>query len=261
MKKLLTILLLISISMSIWHVRASGPLIIRNNQAVTYGTNPLIYRYDLGTLGSFSNTDAVALIESLFAEWEAVQTSMVTFQRDNPGSLSSDITASNFSPILDPSSPLGYTPVVFDTDGSIVDAILGTGSKNQVIGFAGATFLYTSPYEIAESQALFNGRFANGINTASDPEISAGAFKKAILHEFGHAFGLDHSQINVDALNAGASQELKDSVPLMFPYVLTDLFSVMTDDASGASSLYPNNSELRLRDHLPTSVVRLRERR
>ncbi len=117
MKKLLTILLLLSFAFSQWSVNANGPLIIRNNKAVTYGSRPLIYRYDQGTLGSLSNSTATSLVDSLFSGWEAVPSANITFQQDNPGSLSADINSTNYVPILEPQSPLGYKPLIFDTGG------------------------------------------------------------------------------------------------------------------------------------------------
>lgn len=245
MKKLFTILLLISFVFSQWEVNANGPLIVVNGKAVTYGSRPLIYRCDQGTLGSLSNSSATSLVDSLFSEWSDIQGAKIVFQKDNPDLLGTDINSANYAPILEPSSQLGYTPLIFDTDGSIIKDIIGSGAENQIIGFAGATFLFTGdPHEIAESQALFNGRFINGINNGSDIELSLNAFKKAIVHEIGHAIGLDHSQINTDALDSDAPQSIKDSTPLMFPYAVNELFSVTRDDASGASLLYPNNTEL-----------------
>lgn len=227
-------------------VNAGGPLIVKDGIGISYGSRPFLYRYDQGPLGMFSNSEAVTIIESLFMDWEGVKTAKIDFKQDNPGFLSSDITQNNFSPILDPPSLLGYTPIVFDTDGSIVDAFIGTGSNNSVLGFAGPVTVNSGPLAnlIAESQAVFNGRFVNGISNSSDRETSVDAFKGTVIHEVGHGIGLDHSQINVEAINMGASQEIRDSVPLEFPVAVNDLFLIRRDDASSLSLLYPNNTEL-----------------
>ena len=225
---------------------ANGPLVVKNGKSITYGTRPFLYRYDKGNLGKLSNTDAITLIESLYKDWEAVKTAMINFQRDSVGSLDIDVTASNFDPILNSNDLLGYTPVIFDTDGSLLNAFLGQGAGNSVLGLSGPITVNSGPLanQIAESQAIFNGRFINGIDTSSDPETSLDSFMGTIIHETGHGIGLDHAQINVESIKPGSSQALRDSVPLMFPVAVNDLYLIREDDASGISFLYPNSSEL-----------------
>ena len=227
-------------------VNAGGPLVVKGGMSITYGTRPLLYRYDKGTLGMYSNQDAISLIEPLYMDWQAVPTSEVKFERDDPGSLSFDVTASNFDPILNSQELLGYSPVIFDTDGTLLDAFLGNGAGNSVLGLSGPITVSSGPLvnQIAESQAIFNGRFVDGTDTVSNPESSTDSFKGTIIHETGHGIGLDHSQINVEAIKPGATQEIKDSVPLEFPVAVNDLYLIRRDDASSISLLYPNESEL-----------------
>ncbi|GEM_PF-2493316 len=246
MKKTLTIFftILAFIATSQCISYAGGPLVVKGGMAITYGTRPLLYRYDKGTLGMFSNSEAVALIEDLFSDWEAVTTSTVNFRQDSPGFLDFDVTASNFDSILNAPDLLGYTPVIFDHDGSVLDAFLGSGAGSSVLGLAGPITVSAGPLvnQIAESQAIFNGRFINGVS--SDGESSENSFRGTIIHEFGHGQGLDHSQINLEAIRPGATQEIRDAVPLEFPVAVNDLFVIRRDDASAISFLYPNNTEL-----------------
>lgn len=249
MKKLIvqaTIFTLIFIILSNLPALAGGPLVVKGGMAITYGTRPLKYRYDKGMLGQFSNTEAIAIIESLFADWENVETATITFEQDSPGTLDFDVTATNFDSILNSPSLLGFTPIVFDEDGSLLDAFLGLGAGSSVLGIAGPITVNSGPLvnEIAESQAIFNGRFVNGVDTFSDPESSINAFKGTIIHEFGHGFGLDHAQINVEAIKPGATQEVKETVPLLFPIAVNELFKIFTDDAAQTSLLYPNFAKL-----------------
>lgn len=227
-------------------VNAGGPLVVKGGMSITYGTRPFLYRFDQGKLGMFSNSEAIAIIEDLFDDWQAIKTSEIKFQRDNPGELNLDVTADNFNSILNSPDLLGYTPIIFDEDGSLLEAFLGDGAGDSVLGISGPITISSGPLvnQIAESQAIFNGRFVNGIDSFSDPESSTTTFKGTIIHEVGHGIGLDHSQINVEAIKAGTTQEIRDSVPLEFPVAVNDLFEIRRDDASSVSLLYPNASQL-----------------
>ena len=240
------------------NANAGGPLVVKGGKAITYGKRPLLYRYDKGPLGMFSNAQAIAIFEELYHDWEAISTTEVKFERDNPGSLSFDVDASNFDPILKSEDLLNYTPVVFDNDGTLLDAFLGMGAGNNVLGLSGPITVSSGPLvnQIAESQAIFNGRFVNGIDTPSDPESTVDSFKGTIIHETGHGLGLDHSQINVEAIKPGASQDIRDKVPLMFPVAVNDLFLIRRDDKSAISFLYPNQSNISMFGKIEGTVFR-----
>ncbi len=248
MKKIIIILgfIFAFILTSEYQALAGGPLVVKGAMPITYGTRPFLYRYDKGTLGMFSNQEAIDIIEPLYMNWQAVPTGEIKFQRDNPGSLDFDVTASNFNSILNSPDLLGYTPVIFDNDGKLLDAFLGNGAGSSVLGLSGPVTVNSGPLvnQIAESQAIFNGRFVNGINSPSDPESSVDSLKGTIIHETGHGIGLDHTQINLEAIKPGATQAIRDAVPLMFPVAVNDLFIIRRDDASAVSFLYPNISEL-----------------
>jgi len=243
-KNLISIILLLSLALTQFPANAAGPLVVKNGKAVTYGTRALTYRYDQGTLGKLSNIEITNIIESLFASWISLTSSDVKFQKDSPGSLDFDVTDKNFDSILNSQDLLGYSPIIFDTDGKLLDAFLGSGAGKSVLGLAGPITVSSGQFanQIAESQGVFNGKFINGIDSSSDPESSEDSLKGTILHEFGHAFGLDHSQINVESIKSGSTQEIRDSVPLMFPIAVNDLFTIQRDDQSAAASLYPNST-------------------
>ena len=60
-----------------------GPLAVTTDGVpVGWDTaNPVPYHTDQGGLGSLSNTDAVALVETLFARWADVPTATIAFNR------------------------------------------------------------------------------------------------------------------------------------------------------------------------------------
>lgn len=244
MKKNLILLLIFSfLIMHTSPANAGGSLVVKNGKPITYGSRSLTYRYDKGTLGKLSNTEITNIIEGLFASWVQLSTSDVKFQKDSPSSIGFDVTEKNFDSILNSKDLLGYTPIIFDTDGKLLDSFLGSGAGNSVLGLAGPITVSSGSLanQIAESQGVFNGKFINGVDTGSDPESSEDSLKGTILHEFGHAFGLDHSQINVESIKSGSTQELRDSVPLMFPIAVNDLFLIRRDDESAAALLYPGS--------------------
>lgn len=227
---------------------SGGPLEVRKGKALSYGKRPVIYRYDMGNLGKLSNEEAINLVEGLFDILESTPTASIKFKKDNPAFIGFDVNATNFKPILQPRTDKdlnGFTPIVFDEDGSLLDAYLGLGASNNAIGIGGPVVLKKGGrFSIPESQIVLNGKLINGIKTEDDLEVSIELLKKTILHEIGHAIGLDHSQINDDALNPEATKELKDSTPLMFPKGVSESLELKQDDISSLSFLYPNKTEL-----------------
>ena len=247
MRNILMVLVSLLIATSQFPIYAGGPLEVKNGKAVSYGSRPFVYRYDKGPLGMFSNEEAVNLFEGLLNQWETVPTARITIQKDDPAFLDFDVTSSNYRSIIGSPTLLGYSPIVFDHTGSLFDAVFGFGASSHFLGFAGSTVPTTGPLanQIAESHAVFNGKFVNGVDNSLDRESSVDSFKGTVLHELGHALGLDHSQINVEAIKSfNAPQEIKDLVPLMFPIGVNDLFVIRRDDASAISFLYPNEPEL-----------------
>lgn len=229
-------------------VFSSGPLEVRKGKALSYGKRPVIYRYDKGNLGKLTNEEAINLVESLFSIWESVPTATIKFKQDKTPFINFDVNATNFKPILQPRTDKdlnGFTPIVFDEDGSLLDAYLGNGASNAAIGIGGPVILKKgNRFSLPESQIVLNGKLINGIKSENDLEVSIELFKKTILHEIGHAIGLDHSQINDKAVDPQATKEIKDSVPIMFPKGVSESLELKLDDISSLSFLYPNNEEL-----------------
>ena len=98
------------------------------------------YRVDQGSLGDFDSATLESVVSEILGTWENV--SSLDFQAKGNGFIPFDVNQNNFNAILFPSNPLGYSPIVFDNDGSILTEILGAGSEEDVLGFATAAFLY-----------------------------------------------------------------------------------------------------------------------
>ena len=237
---------------------------------------PIGYRVDGGPLSQqpnggpvvIDNATGVARVNRLFGNWSAVRTANLSFS--NLGGIShvgsftgTDVrTAQDFLAVQgdlsganppDPASCAGggQSPIIFDADGSIFDAL---GFPPEVIGFAFICDLNATTGRVISAGAVLNGRFQDGINDHSfNLELTAAEFDQAFTHEFGHFLGLGHSQINIEVLQkliAGGTNACSNDeaagMPLMFPILgvcpaktSIGLPILSPDDLAWISKLYP----------------------
>ena len=220
-------------------VQAGGPLIVnRNGEPVTWDVNqPVPFTPDLGTLGTLSNSEAVQITNELFNVWANVSTASITFQQE--GQLAEDITGSNVLAFFN-NLTSDVSPIIFDDDGSITDALNGVGANTNIIGFAGPEFISLTNgiiSSIVSGSAVMNGRFFDGLPNPND--LALADFRGTFAHEFGHYIGLAHTQINLDQLSLFDPTTL----PLMFPFALDGIGEILqADDVAAVSSLYPTAS-------------------
>ena len=205
--------------------RAGGPLDLVNHQPVVYangGTN-LQLSIDRGPLGLRTNAQAVALVQNAINLWNNVSTS--TMRLSLGAALATDYDKSNYASIFNNFSD-GFNPVIFDSDGSITDAIFGTGAKSNILGFAGSAYFTSGPSagRYAEGRAVLNGAL----------NISDASWTVVLAHEFGHFFGLDHSQID------SAQGMAPNNYVLMYPIAYRTLISLHEDDTAAVTALYPS---------------------
>lgn len=222
-------------------VRAGGPfLTTRTGRAFVWNVaRPIVYTPDQGPLGPLTNDQAVALTQEIFAVWASIPTTTIRFQPSGQ-LLTTDVTGNNVMSVLDDlveDCRIGrgcVNPVIFDSDGSVTDALLGIGSRRRVAGFAGPRLL--SSLRILQGTVTINGLFAN----------QRDRLRGIMVHEVGHFAGLDHTQINLDAVFDGDPSN-DDTVPTMIP-VFASNFRVETwaapkiDDIAAISTLYPTTS-------------------
>jgi hypothetical protein len=216
-------------------VRAAGPLLVNGaGEPLKWDSSVLVpFNPDQGTLGTLTNAEAVTLVADSFAAWEAVQTSTVSFT--NAGALPVDVTAGNVFAFLGACE--GLSPIIFDTDGSIIDFLFGPGAGDVIVAFAGPECGFFVPPRITEAIAGLNGRFIDGVGPV---EISLTDFTAAFRHEFGHFLNLDHTQLNItEALDGDPTNDF--AVPTMFPLLVNgaEQLSLHKDDAVSVSVLYP----------------------
>jgi len=238
--------------------RAGGPLIVggpgmAEGVPFVWATiNPLTYWTDLGSLGTLNNTGANTLVQQAFQAWQDVPTATISFSRSGP--LGADVTASNILAVQNalydcstlPGDPAGGIAkprtIVYDTDGSIIEAL--GGDPNSTLGEAMALCFTTDGVNnnFNRGFAVINGKFAT----------NATLVKAVMIHEFGHMIGLDHSQINLDCLTGTCSSAELDGVPTMFPVLIDEVaMSILaTDDIAAISALYSEST-------FPTSTGRI----
>ena len=216
---------------------AGGPFEInRAGQPQVWSTaQPVPFHTDLGQLGTLNNTEAVAFVKEAFQVWADVPTSSISFAV--AGSLPFDVTGTNAFEILDQRD--GISPIVFDHDGTVIDAVFGIGASRDTLGFTAIEV--TQSGRILEAQAVLNGTVIDGDPTI--PDVSRESFLATFIHEFGHYINLDHSQIN-SALAFDSDVNNDDGVPTMFPISLggDSKSTLHRDDIATVSTLYPGSN-------------------
>jgi hypothetical protein len=239
--------------------QAGGPLIVGgtfgpSGQPFLWSTATEVqYRTDGGNLGILSNATANQRVAGMFQVWEDVPTAAIGFNR--AGSLltsgafvDGDIsTAAEFNAVDGSCGNGQQSPIIYDADGSLFASL---GLPGGVIGFAGPCAL-NSNGQIVSAEAALNGKFRDG--NAANGELSDNEFDAVFIHEFGHFFGLDHSQINLNCLIGGLPlcSDFSDDafgLPTMFPFLISGLEetpgvhparTLSTDDIAWVSRLYP----------------------
>ena len=204
---------------------AGGPLSVCSNVPTKYaGAGTVTLNYDGGsaTLGSRTKAQADALVTESVSLWTNVATATVSLARGSD--LPVDVNASNYSTYLSNFSD-GLNPVIYDTDGSIIDTLYGSGAKSSILGFAGsAWYIYPTYCQYAEGRAVINGYIG----------VSDTTMKVVLAHEVGHLIGMDHTQLDSTQGLASASY------PLMYPIAYRGYVSLHEDDAAAVSALYPD---------------------
>ena len=270
---IIVILIFMALTLNALPLFAGGPILVDTDltgEAVLWQNGVVHYNLESGpnaTLGILTNDEATTLVRDLFDDWKnttinGIDTVSLTLIEGTPlGSVDIDNLDQHFAycppdkdcptdspPFILGSAQSGESPIVFDSDGSITDAINGEGSSENVLGFAGPRVVNREDgiLYITEGQAVLNGKFIDGVETDSNPEVSIDQFKGAIFHEIGHFLGLDHTQVNMGSVlkyfNGDTSE--KEGIPTMFPIFIDGeaQLSAHYDDKVSISTLYPSEN-------------------
>ena len=166
------------------------------------------YYVDQGPLnGQITNQQATAMVDAAAAIWSAVPTAGVTLT--NAGELNEDVSSANIlsgnAVIAQPSDvapsaaayPLG---IIFDADGSVINAIFGAGTSDPTSCQNNGVMVWLDNLQpdatIAHAIIVLNGLCAA---TANQQAMMSYELERA----FGRALGLDYAQVNPGALTNG----------------------------------------------------------
>lgn len=206
--------------------QAGGPLYFGNAPIVWDITAPIKYSIDKGKLGPISEADIQGAIKDAFQAWTDVSTAAITFKFDKV--LDDDVeTLADYQVATE--NETGGNVVILDDNGDIVAEIYGEANRSRILGFAAPV---VNGNKITAFYSLMNGNLA----------VNRTTFLSTLIHEFGHAVGLDHSQIHADMAGDGNAANDK-YIPTMFPTSSDDdtlLGTLNEDDIAWISYLYPS---------------------
>lgn len=241
MLKLLSSVLTFCLSMP---ALAAGPLLLEgpNGHVPAKYQNPnIVFNIETGVLGTRDNDVADQLVRESLDIWNNTPTSTISLTQG--ADVGVDINESNFtSYIPDPVNSAIHNddddlnPIVYDSDGSIIDAFFGigqgTGADATVVGFAASSIIIGTSF-FTEGFAVINGN--------TNLIIDRNTLKLIIAHEIGHFIGLDHSQANINNTESlfDSCPAAADDYPLMYPYACRSSTAIHPDDNISLSTLYP----------------------
>jgi hypothetical protein len=178
-------------------------------QPIHWSGGQLNYYVDQGPLStSVSNQQATAMVDAAAALWSAVPTAAVTLTDRGP--LNEDVSGANIlvnssGQILEPSdvtpSATGYPlAVVYDADGSVIDAVFGATASQPTSCQNNGVFVWMDNLSpdatIAHAVILLNGLCATSANLI---QMMSYQLERA----FGRVLGLDYSQVDPGSLQNG----------------------------------------------------------
>jgi hypothetical protein len=238
-------------------------------QPIHWANGQLNYYVDQGPLNStVTNAEATAMVDAAAALWSAVATAGVTLT--DQGQLNEDVSGSNITvngtgfTITNEqtnqqgviTAPADLTPsatgypvgVVFDEDGSVIDAIFGTGVAAQNSCQNNGVFFWLDNIHtdatLAHAVIVLNGLCAT---SASKLEMMSFQLERA----FGRILGLDYSQVNPGAATSGETDTLEkeEGWPVMQPSsglcgstggaCIPDPTVLRWDDIAALNRIYP----------------------
>ncbi len=246
--------------------RAGGPKCVAgtsyfdstmNGQPLLWPLGTITYYTDQGDLSPLlPNASANSFVAGAFAQWTAVQTAALNVT--SGGSLAEDVNGTNVTLNSDGSismpadiqpsatgTPIG---IVYDSDGSVTDALIGAGAGNSSECYSNAVFggndNYGSFATYQHALIVINGQCAQQSSQFTDVEYR-------LVRVIGSVLGLGWSQVNPNVQTRTPPPTSDDfaGFPVMHstdPLNCTPItlcypnpYQLAMDDGAAISRLYP----------------------
>jgi hypothetical protein len=247
--------------------RAGGPKYIAGTsyfsstvtgQPLTWAQGQITYYTDQGDLSPvLDNADANTFVANAFSVWTAVPTAALAIT--SGGELAEDVNGSNIvvssSGVI--TAPIDITPgatdkpvgIVYDYDGTVTDALLGSGAGAASQCFVNAVYggvdNFSAEAYFLHALVVINGQCAQQSSQFPDVEYR-------LLRVLGSVFGLGWSQVNLNVITGNPTSPTPadfagfplmhdidplNCVPITFCYPNPN--ELATDDQAAVSRLYP----------------------
>lgn len=191
-------------------------------QPVHWAGGQVSYYVDQGPLnGNVSNQQASAMVDAAAALWSAVPTAGVSFV--DKGSLNEDVNGANvaIAANLTLIAPADIAPsaanypvgVIFDADGSVINALFGNGASDPESCQNDGVFVWLDNFN-ADATMVHGIILLNGLCATTPNLLEMMTFQ--LERAFGRILGLDFSQVNPGALTDG-DPDAAGGWPIMQP--------------------------------------------
>src|SRR5581483_859172 len=227
---------------------AGGPLYVGSNGVPqTWAKGQITYYTDQGDLSPLlPSNQADQFVADAWSRWSSVPLASLTVIRG--GQLDENVTGANYATAID-IAPDSSKPaaIIYDGDGSVIDALLGSGagarelcSTNAVLGHVDRI---SDDGHLAHAIVVINGNCAQ---FASDLPF----LHYQLVRVLGRILGLDYSQLNENIVTGKPAPTMDDyaGYPVMHPLgvVCTELSCMSNadaprmDDRAALARLYPS---------------------
>jgi hypothetical protein len=246
--------------------RAGGPKRIAGSsyfdptvrgQALVWPPGQIVYFTDQGDLSPLlPNASANTMVENAFSQWTSVAT--VALAASSGGQLAEDVNGSNVTVNADgtvsiptdiqPTASATPVGVVYDYDGSVTNALMGSGAGDASQCFSNAVFggddNFGSLATFQHALIVINGQCAQDNSQVGDVEYR-------LLRVVGGVLGVGWSQVNSNVLTGKPAPTSDDyggfpvmhyidpanCVPITLCYA--NPWQLAMDDVAAISRLYP----------------------
>ena len=226
-------------------------------QPLTWSQGQIDYYTDQGDLSPIlPNAAANALVADAFSQWTSVPTAAVSATA--AGQLAEDVNGTNIAvnaagaitapPDIMPSATGTPVGIVYDYDGSVTDALLGTGAGDPSQCFYNAVFggsdNFGSEANFQHALVVMNGQCVQQSSQLTDMEYR-------LVRVLGEVLGVGWSQLNLNVItgNPAATSDDYAGFPVMHAVdplncvpitsCYANPYQLSIDDQAAISRLYP----------------------